>query len=123
MPKNLQLSIKHKVLRYRAGKRNVMNISLSDLEVINFAKLKLRTCDHIEVSENLIRATKGTFILSIRYGRLVGVDKTSLVDVRLTSDMEKVIKIYAKKVVRFRDLIFDKYCARQVKILIDGFQN
>lgn len=101
----------------------MINISLSDLEIINFAKLKLRTSDHIEVSENLIRATKGTFILSIHYSRMIGVDEVSLVDVRLTPDMEKVIRAYAKTAVRFRDLVFDKYCATQIKRLINGFQN
>lgn len=118
----LKLRTKHKVLRYRAGKRNI-SLQTSELELLSFVKDKLRTSDHVSVSDDLIRATKNPFVLSIEHGRLLGVDNNSIVDVRLTPNLEKSIRSYAEKVVKYRSVVFNKQCATQIKKLIDGFKD
>lgn len=125
MIKELKLRTKHKVLRYRAGKRGTLNLQVSELGILDFAKDKLRTSEHITVNiaDDSIRATKGVFILSMEHGRLLGVDDNSIMDVRVTPELERKIMDYAKKVARYRSVVFEKYCAVQIKKLINGFKD
>lgn len=125
MTEEFKLRIKHKVLRYRAEKRRITNIVTTDLEILNFAMAKLRTSEHLIVTDDLIRATKGSFILSMEHGRLIGLDSTanSIMDVRVSPALEKQIKLYASKVDRYRTMVFNKKCIAQIQNLMNGFQD
>lgn len=115
--------IKYRILRYKASQLTIKDLTAREVQLIDFVKGTMRSSNSIIITGEIIKITKGSLEMTFEDGRLITLDKTSIMDIKVGEPIKISIMDYAYKIIRYRNATFAKCCDQQISNLIDGFQN